>query len=348
MSEIKKSTRGDFLAKLATLAGVLGLGPLAINRMIAAEDATKEVISAGEFVTLPTMVSTWNHGIIANKEGFRSLAEGGKAMDMIEAAARIVEADEEGLSVGIGGLPDRDGYVTLDACCMDHMGRAGSVCFLQDIMHPLSVARKVMEETPHVMLAGEGARRFAIEQGFETTDLLTDKAREAWERWKVKNEYAPVINIENHDTIGILALDDAGRLAGGCTTSGVSFKMHGRVGDSPIIGAGLFVDGNVGAATATGLGEAVMRTVGSFLVVELMRSGMHPQQACEAAVRRIIDSMDISNLQVGYLALDKSGRHGAHAIHKGFNYSLTTTTAINRTEANKTELDEKLIDSSFG
>jgi N4-(beta-N-acetylglucosaminyl)-L-asparaginase len=247
------------------------------------------------------------------------------------------------LSVGIGGLPDRDGNVTLDACCMDHMGRAGSVCFLQDIMHPLSVARKVMEETPHVMLAGAGARQFAIEQGFETVDLLTDKAREAWERWKVKNEYAPVINIENHDTIGILALDDAGRLAGGCTTSGVSYKMHGRVGDSPIIGAGLFVDGNVGGATATGLGEAVMRTVGSFLVVELMRSGMHPQQACETAVRRIIDSMDVSNLQVGYLALDKNGRHGAHAIHKGFNYSLTTANATN-----KRELKESLIDSSFG
>jgi len=343
MSEYKKSNRRDFLGKLAALGGVLGLGPLAIKRMIAADIAKLEVISEGKSVTLPTMVSTWNHGIIANKEGFRSLAEGGKAMDMIEAAARIVEADEEGLSVGIGGLPDRDGHVTLDACCMDHLGRAGSVCFLQDIMHPLSVARKVMEETPHVMLAGEGARQFAIEQGFETIELLTDKAREAWERWKVKNEYAPVINIENHDTIGILALDDAGKLAGGCTTSGVAYKMHGRVGDSPIIGAGLFVDGNVGAATATGLGEAVMRTVGSFLVVELMRSGMSPQLACEAAVMRIIDSMDVSDLQVGYLALDKYGKHGAHAIHKGFNYSLTTYSATN-----ESELTEKLIDSSFG
>ena len=343
MSEIKKSNRRDFLGKLAALGGVLGLGPIAINRMMAADNVKPELIYDGESVTLPTMVSTWNHGVIANKEGFRSLAEGGKAMDMIEAAARIVEADEEGLSVGIGGLPDRDGNVTLDACCMDHMGRAGSVCFLQDIMHPLSVARKVMEETPHVMLAGAGARQFAIEQGFETVDLLTDKAREAWERWKVKNEYAPVINIENHDTIGILALDDAGRLAGGCTTSGVSYKMYGRVGDSPIIGAGLFVDGNVGGATATGLGEAVMRTVGSFLVVELMRNGMYPQQACETAVRRIIESMDVSNLQVGYLALDKNGRHGAHAIHNGFNYSLTTAPATN-----KTELKESLIDSSFG
>lgn len=271
-----------------------------------------------------TMVSTWNHGLIANKVGFEALAKGGSALDMIEAAARIVEEDAEGLSVGLGGLPDRDGIVTLDACCMDHLGRAGSVAALQNIMHPLSVARKVMEETPHVMLVGEGAKMFALEQGFPSTNLLTEKAYEAWQKWKEKNEYKPVINIENHDTIGILALDNKGRLSGGCTTSGVSFKMHGRVGDSPIIGAGLFVDGNVGAATATGLGEAVMRTVGSFLVVELMRGGMSPQGACESAVKRIIDSMDVTNLQVGYLALDKHGNHGAHAIHGGFNFALST------------------------
>ena len=183
---------------------------------------------------------------------------------------------------------------------------------------------------------GEGARQFAIEQGFEPTNLLTDKAYTAWENWKEKSQYKPIINIENHDTIGILALDDQGRLAGGCTTSGVAFKMHGRVGDSPIIGAGLFVDGQVGAATATGLGEAVMRTVGSFLVVELMRGGMTPQKACETAVRRIMDSMDTSNLQVGYLALDKNGRYGAHAIHKGFNYAV------------KTNNSEELIDSTWG
>jgi N4-(beta-N-acetylglucosaminyl)-L-asparaginase len=285
------------------------------------------------------MVSTWNHGILANAAGFNALDNGGSAMDMIEKAAILVEADAEGLSVGIGGLPDRDGNVTLDACCMNHLGQAGSVCFIQDIMHPLSVARKVMEETPHVILAGEGARRFAIEQGFETTNLLTEKARLEWENWKNKSQYDPVINIENHDTIGILALDDQGRLAGGCTTSGVAYKMHGRVGDSPIIGAGLFVDGSVGGATATGLGEAVIRTVGSFLVVELMRNGLHPQQACETAVRRIINSMDTSNLQVGYLALDKNGRYGAHAIHKGFNYAVTT-----QTETRK----EQLIDSTWG
>ena len=339
------SDRRNFLKKLAIVGGTMGLSPFAINRMIGAEKIkfnTKHYKDDTSENVMATMISTWNHGMQANSAGFKALKAGGNAMDMIEAAARIVEEDAEGLSVGLGGLPDRDGNVTLDACCMDHKGRAGSVCFLQDIMYPLSVARKVMEETPHVMLAGEGAKQFALEQGFKTTDLLTEKAKKAWEKWKVESKYEHIINIENHDTIGILALDNEGRLAGGCTTSGLAYKMHGRVGDSPIIGAGLFVDGEIGAATATGVGEAVMRTVGSFLVVELMRSGMHPQKACETAVNRIMGKMETNNIQVGYLALDKSGRYGAHAIHPGFNYALATT------DNKEGKVSEKLIDSTYG
>jgi N4-(beta-N-acetylglucosaminyl)-L-asparaginase len=329
MSQLNKQNRRNFIRKITALGGALGLAPFTLQRMIGHE-ITKPFISTHP-VDKPgaTMVSTWNHGIQANMAGFSALSNGGTALDMIEAAAKLVEEDAEGLSVGLGGLPDRVGIVTLDACCMDHKGIAGSVAAIHNIMYPLSVARKVMEETPHVMLVGEGAKMFALESGFKSTNLLTEKAREAWLKWVEKNEYKPVINIENHDTIGILALDNEGRLSGGCTTSGVAYKMHGRVGDSPIIGAGLFVDGNVGAATATGLGEAVMRTVGSFLVVELMRGGLHPQAACETAVKRIIDSMDVSDLQVGYLALDKSGRHGAHSIHSGFNYALTTSNTEN-------------------
>ena len=329
MSQLNKQNRRNFIRKITALGGVLGLAPFTLQRMIGHETAKPFISTHPIGKPGATMVSTWNHGIQANVAGFNSLSKGGTALDMIEAAARLVEEDAEGLSVGLGGLPDRDGIVTLDACCMDHTGRAGSVAAMQDIMYPLSVARKVMEETPHVMLVGEGAKMFALESGFKSTNLLTEKAREAWLKWMEKNKYKPVINIENHDTIGILALDNEGRLSGGCTTSGVAYKMHGRVGDSPIIGAGLFVDGNVGAATATGLGEAVMRTVGSFLVVELMRGGLHPQAACDTAVKRIIDSMDVSDLQVGYLALDKSGRHGAHAIHSGFNYALTTSNTEN-------------------
>lgn len=288
------------------------------------------------------MVSTWNHGMLANDEGFAALRSGGNALDMIEAGARLVEADAEGLSVGIGGLPDRDGNVTLDACIMDHTQNAGSVCFVQGVAHPITLARSVMENTPHVMLAGAGAEQYARELGMEKTDLLTEKARLAWENWKATSQYNPVINIENHDTIGLLALDHEGRLAGGCTTSGVAYKMHGRVGDSPIIGAGLFVDGAVGGATATGLGEAVMRTVGSFLVVELMRQGASPQEACYEAVQRIIRSMPTDDLQVGYLALGRDGQVGGHAIHGGFNY------AAHRSPEVGVEMERQLIDATHG
>ena len=206
---------------------------------------------------------------------------------------------------------------------MNAAGDAGGVCFLEDIEHPVRVARAVMEDTPHVLLAGQGARDFAIAKGFKTRDLLTEDSRKAWEDWKKSAEYKPIINIENHDTIGMLAQDLEGNLAGACTTSGLAFKLRGRVGDSPIIGAGLFVDNEVGACTATGLGEAVMKTLGSFLVVELMRQGASPAEACLEATQRIAARMPVEDLQVGYLAMDISGRAGAHAIHSGFNYART-------------------------
>lgn len=316
------TSRRSFLQKLAATGATLGLSPWTLNSMLASESSAPgvEPIEAGQ----ATMLSTWNHGIEANAAGFLALQQGGTAMDMIEAGARLVEADATGLSVGIGGLPDRDGHVTLDACCMDHTGNAGSVCFVQGVLHPLSLARKVMEDTPHVMLAGAGAEQYARELGMNKVELLTDVSQRAWEEWRKTSDYKPVINIENHDTIGLLAMDNQGRMAGGCTTSGLAYKMHGRVGDSPILGAGLFVDPEIGGATATGLGEAVMKTVGSFLVVELMRQGRSPQAACEEAVHRIMDRMPTDDLQVGYLALSRSGEAGGHAIHGGFNYALTT------------------------
>jgi isoaspartyl peptidase/L-asparaginase-like protein (Ntn-hydrolase superfamily) len=317
------STRRSFLKRFGLAAGALGLGP-ALARLDASAPTRRKARASS---ASPVMVSTWNHGLEANAAGFEALALGGSALDMIEAGAKKVEADPLGTSVGIGGMPDRDGNVTLDACVMDHLGRAGSVCFVQGVLHPLSLARRVMEDTPHVILAGAGAERFARECGMPVVDLLTPSSKKAWEEWRTTSDYRPVINIENHDTIGLLALDKEGRLAGGCTTSGLAFKMHGRVGDSPIIGAGLFVDPEVGGATATGLGEAVLRTVGSFLVVELMRQGADPEEACREAVKRIIDRMPVADLQVGYLALDPEGRVAGHAIHPGFNYAYTTQAA---------------------
>jgi N4-(beta-N-acetylglucosaminyl)-L-asparaginase len=236
----------------------------------------------------------------------------------------VAEADPEDQSVGFGGRPDRDGHVTLDACVMDERGNAGAVTFLQHIMHPVSVARLVMEKTPHVTLSGEGALRFALEQGFEKTNLLTEKSKKEWEEWKKKSVYDPAAGHRghDHDTIGILAMDGAGNLSGACTTSGLSYKMHGRVGDSPVIGAGLYVDNETGAACATGVGELVLKTLGSFLIVELMRNGASPQQACEAAIARIVERYGSDKGQVGFLAFNKKGEHGAYAVRKAFPYAL--------------------------
>jgi N4-(beta-N-acetylglucosaminyl)-L-asparaginase len=271
----------------------------------------------------PLVISTWDFGVKANAVAFKLMSEGRKALDAVEEGIKVIEADPENTSVGIGGFPDRDGIVTLDACIMDENNRAGSVTFLRDIVHPISIARLVMEKTPHVMLSGDGALQFAIENGFKRQNLLTDKARIAWEEWKVKSQYQPVINIENHDTVGLLAIDQNGNISGGCSTSGLAFKMHGRVGDSPIIGAGLFVDNNVGAAVATGLGELVMRTLSSFLVVELMRNGASPQEACQEAIHRIaIKNPDFKEYQVGIIALNKAGQTGAFALQSGFRYAI--------------------------
>jgi isoaspartyl peptidase/L-asparaginase-like protein (Ntn-hydrolase superfamily) len=245
-------------------------------------------------------------------------------LDAVEAGARVPEGDPLETSVGLGGLPDRDGRVTLDACIMDEHGNCGSVAFLQHIVHPISVARKVMEKTPHVMLAGDGALQFALANGFKKEKLLTRESEKAWKEWMKKSEYKPVANIENHDTIGIIALDGKGDLSGACTTSGMAYKMHGRVGDSPIIGAGLYVDNEIGAATSTGVGEEVIRIVGCHLVVELMRQGNSPEDACRLAVERILkkNPAKAKEIQVGFLALNKNGEYGAYCLQKGFTFAV--------------------------
>lgn len=271
------------------------------------------------------ILSTWKHGMPANDKAWEVLTNGtGDILDAVEEGVKVTESDLTSLSVGLQGLPDREGIVTLDASIMRGDGSCGAVSFVRQIKHPISLARKVMEKTPHVLLAGEGARQFAIAEGFPLEEeTLSPAARKAYEEWRVKSEYKPVINIENHDTIGMIGLDKNGKMAGACTTSGLAYKMHGRVGDSPIIGAGLYVDDEVGAATATGLGEAIIRICGSFLIVELMRQGRTPQEACEEAVRRLISkSKDSKAIQAGFLAFNKDGEYGAYAVHPGFNYAL--------------------------
>ena len=315
------ATRKEFLIKssLAVGAGVLGLSQAnAAGKDLKSRSTERSNTAGGRF---PLVIATWNN-LGATDGAWKSMQKGGSALDGVEAGVMVPEADPENQSVGLGGLPDRDGHVTLDACIMDKDGRAGSVTFLENIMHPISVARKVMEKTPHVMLSGEGAFKFAIDNGFKKENLLTEKSKKAWEEWKKESKYEPIVNFENHDTIGMLALDKDNNVSGACTTSGLSYKMHGRVGDSPIIGAGMFCDNEIGGACATGVGEFVMKTLGSFLVVELMRQGKTPQQACEEAINRIVKKYDYKKFQVGYLAVNKNGETGSYSLQKGFTYSL--------------------------
>ena len=293
----------------------------------------------------PIVLSTWSPNVKANAAAWIVLEKNGTALDAVEKGVRVTEADPSDQSVGYGGLPDRDGKVTLDACVMNELGNCGAVMDLQNIMHPVSVARLVMEKTPHVQLNGEGALKFALSQGFKKENLLTPESEKAWRKWLKTSHYNPMITVDNiedeinkqqkkevkgqinnHDTIGMLAMDAQGNLSGACSTSGMAFKMSGRVGDSPIIGAGLFVDNEVGAATSTGVGEEVIKICGSHLVVELMRQGLAPEDACKRAVDRIVkrNGLNAKTIQVAFIALNKKGEFGGYSALKGFNYGVRT------------------------
>ncbi len=305
------TSRRKFLKTSALFSAVLGT--LGLQRAKASVPARK-----------PVVISTWNFGKAANVEAWKVLSANGRALDAVEMGVQVPEGDPKETSVGLGGLPDRDGRVTLDACIMDEQANCGAVACLEHIVHPISVARKVMEKTPHVLLVGEGALQFALAQGFKREKLLTPESEKAWKEWLKQAEYKPIANIENHDTIGMIALDAHQNLSGACTTSGMAYKLKGRVGDSPIIGAGLFVDNEIGAATSTGVGEEVIRICGSHLVVELMRQGNSPQQACEKAVLRIVKNQPAKSkeMQVGFLAVNKQGEFGAYALQPGFTYAV--------------------------
>ncbi len=312
--------------------GSMGLGAIALPSFAPAQK--------------PIVISTWDSGMAVNAEAWKILSIGGKAVDAVEAGAIQIE-NQINCCVGLGGYPDRDGIVTLDACIMDEHANCGAVAGMERIKHPISVARKVMEKTPHVLLVGDGAQQFALQNGFSLeSGKLSESATGAYEEWKKKNEYRPQINIENrkengpfapaffedgspnHDTMGLVALDQQGNLSGAVTTSGMAFKIHGRVGDSPVIGAGLFVDNEVGAATSSGVGEEVIRICGTHLVVEFLRQGYSPEKACKKAVERIVnrDREKAKGFQVGFIAINKKGQHGAYAIQKGFVYSVKSGT----------------------
>jgi N4-(beta-N-acetylglucosaminyl)-L-asparaginase len=331
------SSRRNFV-KLSLLgsAGVL------VGSNVLADDEQKYEAVKGK----PIVISTWDFGKTANAGAWNVLSKGGRALDAIEEGIKIPEADPAIQTIGYGGLPDRDGYVTLDACVMDENYNCGAVMCMENIMHAISVARLVMERTPHVILVGDGAQQFAVANGFKKQNLLTPESEKEYKEWLKTSKYVPHMNIENtsfhkhdpmpggpknHDTIGMVAMDTNGNLGGGCSTSGMAYKMHGRVGDSPVIGAGLYVDNEVGAATSTGVGEEVIRIVGSHLVVELMRQGMAPEEACKRAIERIIqrNPKKAKEVQVGFVALNKKGEFGAYSLQPGFTYSVKSGDADN-------------------
>jgi N4-(beta-N-acetylglucosaminyl)-L-asparaginase len=351
------SNRRKFLQ--STILGFGSLGILKSRKAVAA------VLDHTRVTGKPVVLSTWDTGVAANKGAWEVLGKNGIALDAVEAGVRITESSIN-CCVGLGANPDRDGHVTLDASIMDHEWNCGSVAALERIKHPISVARRVMERTPHVMLVGVGAQQFAVAEGFPLEpEVLSDNAKKAYHEWLQRSEYKPVKNIENtksssmaphgsggdvahgagdasgapeyaaaparladgewnHDTIGMIAMDANGNLSGSCTTSGMAFKMRGRVGDSPIIGAGLFVDNEVGAVTATGQGEDVIRICGSHSVVEYMRQGLSPEQACKAAVEKIarIKKEKAKDIQVGFIAINKKGETGGYALQPGFSYAI--------------------------
>ena len=326
------SNRRDFLKTAA-------IGSIAVA-LPSFAPKNENLINSKSKSNKPIVISTWNFGVQANGAAWEILKNNGRALDAVEAGVKIPEGDPTERSVGYGGRPDRDGRVTLDACIMDEYANIGSVACLEHIKHPISVARAVMEKTPHVMLVGDGALQFALSQGFPKENLLVEASELEWKEWLKTSQYKPIVNVENHDTIGMIALDSHGNLSGACTTSGMAYKMHGRVGDSPIIGAGLYVDNEIGAATATGHGEEVIRIAGCHLVVELMRQGKSPQEACEEAVSRIVKltanrNKNLKDIQVGFIALDKQGNYGAYCIQGGFNFAVNDTTG------------NKLIDSDY-
>lgn len=304
--------------------------------------------SNADVVNKPIVIATWDSGVDVANTSFAILKKNGAALDAVENGAIFIE-NQINCCVGLGGYPDRDGIVTLDAAIMDYKSNAGSVAGLEQIKNPISVARKIMETTPHVMLVGDGAQQFALQNGFKLEEKkLSDDAQKEYKLWLKESEYKPEINIENkkqhgpfapnyflngkpnHDTMGLVALDKMGNLAGACTTSGMAFKIHGRVGDSPIIGAGLYVDNEVGAVTSSGVGEEVIKICGSFLVTEFMRQGYSPKMACKKAIERIVkrDAKKAKEIQVGFIALNKKGEHGSYALQKGFVYAVHSNNEV--------------------
>jgi len=295
-------------------------------------------------IALPSVIATWNYGLDLCKESQRVFAKGGDLLDALEKGVRVVEDDPEVHSVGYNGLPNAEGVVQLDATIMDgRTHRSGSVGAIERIKNPISVARKVMERTEHVLLVGAGANAFAKKLGFKEQELLSAKVRREWEQTRKTGRQ--FWRDEKHDTVCAIGIDAKGDLAVVVSTSGLANKLPGRLGDSPIVGAGCYVDNDIGGAAATGIGELAIRNAASFAIVERMRAGLDPKRACDEILERIVkkhpEVKADPEAQLAFIAMDKSGRVGAAALRirkKVFRYAL-----MRGTKAAPTMVDVKTL-----
>ena len=277
----------------------------------------------------PIVIATWDYGKDLCAAAQKVFAKGGDLLDALEKGVNVVEDDPNVKTVGYNGWPNEDGVTQLDASIMDgRTHRAGAVGALERIKNPLSVARKVMEKTEHVMLVGAGALAFAKKQGFKEQDLLSAAVRAEWEKLR-KDSPETFWKTDNHDTVCAIGRDAAGNLASVVSTSGLRNKLAGRLGDSPIIGAGNYCDNDVGAACATGIGELAIRSAASFAIVERMRAGVEPKAACEEIMQRMIAKHPYvktdPNAQLAFIAMNKDGAYGAAALRvqkKLFRFAL--------------------------
>lgn len=322
------TTRRDFLA---TSAAALGASALSSSPAAAAP-------AAAPLRARPTVVASAN-GLRGVRLAYDRIAAGTDALDAIIAGVNIQELDPEDTSVGLGGLPNRDGVVQLDASCMHGpTKRAGSVACLEDIATPSLVAKAVMDYTDHVMLVGQDARRFAIEMGFTPQNLLTDKTRQEWLRWRARLnpndsflDYDGDVDIKfTTGTINMNAVDARGDISSVTTTSGMAWKVPGRIGDSPIIGAGQYCDNLVGAAGSTGRGEANIKTCASFLIVEFMRQGLAPEAAAMKTLERVVamtearllDERGRPKFDLQFYVVHKDGRYAGACLYEGAEFAV--------------------------
>ena len=266
----------------------------------------------------PVFLSTWAHGKPANERAAEVFKAGGSLLDAVEKGINVPESDPNVTSVGYGGLPNEEGVVELDAAIMDGTRHhAGAVASLRSIKNPISVARKVLEKTRHTTLAGEGAFRFALKMGFKPEQLLTPESLKKWLEWKAKPDRQTFwADASNHDTIGMVATDGKGHVVSGCSTSGLAWKIAGRVGDSPLVGCGVYADDNVGAASATGDGDLMTNYCTSVSIVHMMAGGASPQDACVELLQHMVKT-DPKNrtAYVCVIAINNRGEIGAAAMH---------------------------------